>query len=328
MRRRELLFFMPCVVLRPTGAFAQSPQKTYRVGFLGATSRSIPAIAGYWAALEEALRELGYVQGRNLVVEYRGADGRQERLPGLARELVALNVDLIVAGTDTAALAAMSVTRTIPIVFVAAGDPVGVGLVASLARPGGNVTGLASFTDTVIGKQLELLAEVLPHIGSLAVIYSSSAAASALQLAATKDAISRFKMNARLHDLPSGRELEDVLRTIGQERPQALLVLPSVVTFLHRVRIAEFAAEKGIPTVHGLAAYVEAGGLMSYSFSYIANFRGGARYVDRILRGANPAELPVEQPTKFETIVNLRTARRIGLAIPRQVLLRADRVIE
>jgi len=274
------------------------------------------------------LRDLGYIQGKNLIIEYRGADGRQGRLGTLAAELVALRVDLIIAGTDTAAMAAMKATRSIPVVFVAAGDPVGVGLVASLARPGGNVTGLASFTDAVIGKQLELLAEVVPHLRSLAVIHSSSAGASALQLAATKDATGRFKLNARLHDVPGSQALEGVLRAIGEERPQALLVLPSVVTFLHRVRIAEFATEKRLPTVHGLAEYVDAGGLMSYSFSYMDNFRRSARYADRILRGANPAELPVEQPTKFETVVNMRTARQIGVTIPRQVLLRADRVIE
>lgn len=328
MNRRTLLLAIACGAALSVPAGAQSSERRYRVGFLGATSRSIPAIDGFWHALEEGLRDLGYIQGRNLIIEYRGADGRQERLSALAAELVALRVDLIIAGTDTAAIAAMKATRSIPVVFVAAGDPVGVGLVASLARPGGNVTGLASFTDAVIGKQLELLAEVVPHLRSLAVIHSSSAGASALQLAAAKDATGRFKLDARLHDVPGSEALEGVLRTIGEERPQALQVLPSVVTFLHRARIAEFATENRLPTVHGLAQYVEAGGLMSYSFSYIDNFRRSARYADRILRGANPAELPVEQPTKFEMIVNLRTARQIGVTIPYPMLLRADRVIE
>ena len=328
MNRRELLLVLACGAAVPVCAGAQSPEKRYRIGLLGATSRSIPAVDGFWRALEGELRDLGYVQGKNLVIEYRFADGRQERLIALAAELVALRVDLIIASTDTGAIAAMKATRSIPVVFVAAGDPVGVGLVASLARPGGNVTGLASFTDAIIGKQLEMLAEVVPHIRHLAVLYASSAAASGLHLATISNASGRFKLDVRLYDADSAGGLEAVLRAIGDHRPDALQVIPSVVTFVHRARIAEFAVEKRLPTVHGLAEYVAAGGLISYAFSYVENFRRSALYADRILRGADPAELPVEQPTKFEMVVNLRTARRIGVTIPPPMLLRADRVIE
>ena len=327
-RRRALLVALCATVLSPLRTAAQSPERVYRIGLLGSTSRKIPAVARFYRALEQGLRDLGYVEGRNLILEYRGAEGRQERLPQLAAELVALKVDLIIASTDTAALAAKDVSRTVPIVFVAAGDPVGIGLVESLARPGGNVTGFASFTETVVGKQFELLSEVVPGMSRLAVLYGSGAAASGVQLREIKTAGTRFKLEVRLHDVRAGEAMEDAFRAIRESGPEALQVLPSVTTFLHRARIAEFARAKRLPSVYGLAENVEAGGLMSYSFSYADNFRRSALYADKILKGARPADLPVEQPVQFELVVNLRTARDIGVSIPSSVLVRADRVIE
>jgi len=281
-----------------------------------------------WQAFEKGFQDLGYVEGRNLIIEGRFAEGREERLPGLAAELVALKVDIILAGNDLSALAAKNASGAIPIVFALAGDPVGIGLVKSLARPGGNVTGLASFTESTIAKQLELLVEAFPGIRHVAVIHSSRAAAASAQLTVLRDASAKMKLRVELHDMSAGPGLEGAFRTIAKARPDALQVLTSIPAFVERERIAQFAAARSLPAVYGLSEHVEAGGLMSYSISLTDNYRRAAGYVDKILKGAKPADLPVEQPSKFELTVNLKTARALGRTFAPSILLRADRMIE
>jgi putative tryptophan/tyrosine transport system substrate-binding protein len=323
IQRRTFLIAAGALAVAPF--FAEAQSRVYRIGWIASAAATDPALARYWQALGQRLRELDYVEGRNLLVERRYADGRFERFPALTSELVAQKVDVIIVGTDVAALAAKNVTGTIPIVFVAAGDPVGIGLVQSLRRPGGNVTGFASFTDVMIGKQMELLSEVVPRSRRVAVIYSSTGALR-MQLDAVKAAGVAQGLSISLHDLEAN--LEGAFRAIEQEKPDVLQILPAVGTFRHRVRIAEFAAARRLPAVYGLAEYADAGGLMSYSFSYVDNWRRAADYVDRILKGAKPGDLPVQQPTKFELVINLKTAKALGLEIPQRILLRADRLIE
>jgi putative tryptophan/tyrosine transport system substrate-binding protein len=314
--------------LLPRQAFAQRAKKVHRLGMLFNTSRGFLVNARITQVLEQTLRELGYIEGSNLTIERRYAEGREDRLAVLASEIAALNVDVILAGNDLTALAAKNATATIPIVFAAAGDPVGIGLVKSLARPGGNVTGFASFSETTIAKQLELLTEAFPGTRHIAVIHSSRAAASAMQLAALREASARLNLRVVLHDLSAGGGIEQVFRLIDEQPPQALQVLVSIPALLERARLAEFAAARSLPAVYGLSEHVEAGGLMSYSFSLVDNFRRAAGYIDKILKGATPADLPVEQPSKFELSLNLKAARALGRPFPTAILLRADRVIE
>lgn len=327
MDRRTFLVQVSALIALPLVAGAQPAGGVHRIGLLLSTSRATYP-AQFAQAFEQGLRELGYVEGRNLTIERRFADGNHERLSELAVELVDLKVNVIVAGSDVAALAARNASRTISIVFTAGGDPVGIGLVKSFARPGGNVTGLASFTDVMIGKQLELLRELLPPFGRLAVIRSSNAAAAAKQLAAVREASAALKLQMSLHDVKSVADWEGVSRAIERERPEALQVIPSITTFYLRKRIADFAAAQRLPAIYGVAEYVESGGLISYSFNFTNNWRRTAVYVDRILKGARPADLPVEQPTTLELVINLGTARALGISIPPSILLRANRVIE
>ena len=331
MNRRRLLLVLGAWIAEVTAlprAYGQPGNRKYRIGLLLSTSRQHITTAGIWSVFEQALRERGYVEGQNLVFEERKADGRLERLPALAADIAALKLDLIFTGNDTAAVALRKATATTPIVFAAAGDPVGIGLVQSLARPGGNATGLASFTDAMIGKQLELLREAFPQVRRLGVLYSSKTAAGAKQLQALEAARARLKVEAAVHDVSADGGLEAAFRAVEQQRPDALLVLVSISTFFERSRIAQFAAAKRLPAMYGLPENVEAGGLMGYSFSLADNFRRAAGYIDRILRGARPAEMPVEQPSKFELVINMKTARAIGVSVPQTLLLRADRVIE
>ena len=325
-RRRVLQISLGASLLAPLYALSQAVGKVHRIGLLAANPTSDPAIVRLHQGLLQRLRELGYKEGNNLLVERRSAEGQPEQFPRLAAELVALKVDVIVAGTDLAALAARKQTDSIPIVFVAAGDPVGIGLVKNLARPGGNVTGFASFTDVVISKQLELLADVVPNLRRVGVLHSSRTGAWSMQLSALRASAATRKLTLRLHELQA--DPEPALQEASQDRFDALLVLPSSDTFRHRTRIAEFAAARRLPAVYGIVEFVESGGLMSYAFNYADNFRRAADYVDKILKGANPADLPVQLPNKFELVINLRAANALGLNVPRPVLLRADRVIE
>jgi putative ABC transport system substrate-binding protein len=278
-------------------------------------------------ALRLGLRELGYIEGKTITVEWRYAEGKLDRLPELAGELVRLKVDLIVVTETTPALAAKSATSAIPIVMANVGDPVGAGLVASLARPGGNITGLATLAQEVVGKRLELLKEIIPKLSRVAVFGSSTSASSAQELKGAEPAAGALGIKLQLLDIVSSTGVESAFRAAGKERADAVLVLSSGTIANRRQEIAELAIKSRLPAIYYRPEFVEAGGLMSYGVSFTDVDRRAAIYVDKILKGAKPADLPVEQPTKFELIINLKTAKQIGLTIPPNVLARADRVI-
>jgi putative ABC transport system substrate-binding protein len=325
-RRRELLIALAASTFAPLRARAQPAGRVYRIGVLLVTDRATAAPNLH--PFEPGLRELGYVEGRNLVIEWRAAEGRLDRLPALAAELVALRVDLIVAGANQPAVAAKNATDAIPIVFVVAIDPVGQGLVKSLARPGNNVTGFASLGDAIIGKQLELLREAIPRMKRLAVIRNPGDAGNVQYLAALRVASTAMNLQTRIHEVSGEADLEGAFLAMKQERPEGLQVFLDPITYIHRKRIADFAAAQRLPAIYGLATYVEAGGLMSYATSYVEHYRRTVAYVDKILKGAKPADLPVQQPTTLELVVNLKTARALGITMPQTILLRADRVID
>ncbi|HVE48703.1 MAG TPA: ABC transporter substrate-binding protein [Casimicrobiaceae bacterium] len=304
-------------------ATAQPLAKMHRVGYLAVGS----AERGLQNPFRDGLRELGWIEGRNVVIEYRFAEGRPERLPELAAELVRSNVDIIVAQPTPAAMAAKNSTRSIPIVMMNVGDPVGVGLVASLARPGGNVTGVAY--DVGLGtftKQLELLKEAIPGVRRVAVISNPTNPAQAL---AIKNLVAAKSLELRLalHEARSADDLEPVFARIAGERPDALLVVAEALFDLQRTRVAELALKHRLPTMHGIRENVIAGGLMFYGPSISDNARRGATFVDRILKGAKPGDLPVEQPTKFELVFNQKTATALNLTIPQSLLGRADEIV-
>jgi putative ABC transport system substrate-binding protein len=307
---------------------AQTSGKLHRIGLLFVTNHAITKAIGNLPPFERALREYGYVEGGNLLIEWRGAEGRTERLPRLAAELVALKVDVIVAGAEAAAVAAKDATQTIPVVFVAAGDPVGLGLVKALSRPGGNVTGFSSFGQTLVPKRLELLREMYPRMTRLAALHQPGDSASMQHVRATRALTGASNLSVTVHEFTAPAELETALQGIEKARPEALMVFPSSLTFIHRKRICEFAAEQGLPAIYPFGLYMDHGGLMSYGFSFPDNYRRAAEYVHRILKGARPADLPVQEPVKFELVINLKTADQIGAQIPASLRLRADRAIE
>ncbi len=314
------------VLVAPLAAEAQQLAKAPRIGFLGGASPS--AAAHLLDAFRQGLRELGYVEGQNIVIEYRWAEGRQERLLGLAAELVGLKVDVIVAPITTAALAAKNATTTIPIVMMVVNEPVRVGLVASLARPGGNITGLAAISDELWPKQLELLKETVPMVSRVAVLWNPANPSHGPALKGIVVAARSLGKQPQLHEARGPDEFDSAFAAMTRARAGALLVVADTLFFLHRTRIADLAMKARLPAIYGLREHVEVGGLMAYAADYADLYRRGATYVDKILKGARPAGLPVEQPTKFELVINLKTAKALGLAIPRSVLLRANRVTE
>lgn len=319
--------FLAAAVLLCFAARADAQERTYRLAILSGGGSSDPAGVPIWNAVFGRLAELGYREGRNLVVERRFAEGRLERLPALAAELVALKPDVIFASTTPPSLAAAKATSTIPIVFSAVSDPVGMGLVQSLARSGNNVTGASSQNAEIQSKRLQLLREVFPSASRVAVLYNPLNAAELPIVATLQEAAKTFGIALRLLGATSGQELPGVFETLQAERPDALYVIESQFTFLHRGRIIESAERIRMPGVYGLTQFADAGGLMSYSFNLLAVNRAAANYVDRILRGARPTDLPVEQPTSFELVLNLRAAKALGVSFPPGLLLRADRVI-
>jgi putative ABC transport system substrate-binding protein len=274
------------------------------------------------------LRELGYVEGKNIAIEWRYAEGKFDRLPGLAAELVSLNVDVIVTAGPMDTRAAKEATSTIPIVMTWDQDPVGSGFVASLARPGGNVTGLSSLAPEISGKQLELLKDIVPRLSRAAFLGNSKEPGNAQALKETEAAARSFGVQLQYLDLLAPKDLETIVASATNGRAQAILVLTSPVTFVHRTQVARLAVEHRLPAIYHRRQFVEDGGLMSYGVSQNDLDRRAATYVDKILKGAKPADLPVEQPTKFEFVINLKTAKQIGLTIPPNVLGRADRVIK
>ena len=307
-------------------ASAQQLTKVPRIGYLAATSPSINPTR--IEAFRQGLVDLGYVEGKNIVIEWRFAEGKPDRLPTLAAELVRLNVDVIVSGGSTANRAAKDATSTIPIVMSQDNDPVANGFVASLARPGGNITGLATLRSELSGKRLELLTEIVPKLSRVAVLGSSSNPGNAQSLKETELAAGAFGVKIQYLDVLGLSDIESAFRAASKERASAVLVLASPILNSRRTQVVELAAKRRLPAVYDRREFVEDGGLMSYGVSVFDLDRRAATYVDKILKGAKPADLPVEQPTKFEFIINLKAAKQIGLTVPPNVLARADRVIK
>ena len=321
------------ITIAPLMAEAQQAGKVYRLGILSNSPPTTPEVSRNWESFWQGLRERGWVEGQNILMEARYAEGRVERFSSLAAELVSLKPDLIVAVPGTwAGHAAKQATNTI--VFVYGFDPVGAGLVASLVRPGGNITGLTVAAGLqIVGKQLELLKEAVPRVSRVAVLTEGVSAAEVRGSATTllseaHVAAKALAVKLQVLEVRSPNELESAFAAMTKEHAGALLVLPHSLTFVHAKRIAELAAKSRLPAVYGFRESAESGGLMAYAGSAPDMFRRAATYVDRILKGAKPADLPVERPTKFELIINMRTAKTLGLTIPQSVLLRADQVIQ
>jgi putative ABC transport system substrate-binding protein len=325
LKRREFITLLGGAAAWPLAARAQQQGKVRTIGFLGAAT---PSAASQWvAALVLRLRELGWIEGRTLAIEYRWAEGDDNRLVEIAAEFVRLNVDVIVTWGTASVLAAKRATSAIPIVFASAGDPVGTGLVASLVRPGGNVTGSSNQAADVAGKRLELLREVIPQLRHLAILANIGSPIGVLQLGEAQKAARALGLEVTALEIVRAQDITPALETL-KGRAEALYIASEALVFTHRIRIHTLAVAARLPTVHDYREYVEAGGLMSYGPNFPAFFRRAGDFVDKILRGTNPADLPVEQPTQFDFVLNVTTARALGLKIPESLLLRADELIE
>jgi putative ABC transport system substrate-binding protein len=327
--RRTFLAGTGAVLLAaPLAAGAQQAGKVYRIGILANVPLADPEGARLWGAFIQGLRELGYVEGKNITIEWRFSGGKYERLPELAADLVRLKVDVIVAPATQNVAVAKQATGTIPIVMTGSGDPVGSGLVVSLARPGGNVTGLAVLSTEIVGKQLELLKEMVPKVSRVAILWNPTNPPHRRALEAAK--IAAHSLGIQLDALEAQRpdDLERAFAAMTRERAGALLVLRDGMFLLHSKRIVDLAAKSRLPAMSEGKDELANGGLMAYGPSLSESFRRAATYVDKILKGAKPADLPVEQPTKFELVINLKTAKALGLTIPQSLLARADEVIQ
>ena len=322
MDRRTFLGTLASGLLAvPLAAEAQQPRgKSARIGLLG----DVPPFLD--EAFRQGLRELGYIEGQNIVIEHRSPEWKYERLPGLAADLVRLKVDVIVAASPAATKAAKHATSTIPIVFTVSGDPVAEGFVASLARPGGNITGLATISPDLVGKQLEMLKGIAPMVSRVAVLQNPNTHRGVLRQAEG----SARGLGVQLHILEARTpsEIETAFATMSSQRMEGILVLRDAVFRAQRTQITALAAKNRLPAVYGLREEAEAGGLIAYGASVPQLYRRAAAYVDKILKGAKPGDLPIEQPTKFELVINLKTAKALGLTIPQSLLQRADQVIE
>jgi putative tryptophan/tyrosine transport system substrate-binding protein len=325
VRRREFITLLGGAAAWPLAARAQQAGKLSTIGFLGPNTRS--AASEWVAALVQRLRELGWIEGRTITIEYRWAEGRAERFAQIAAEFVRLKVDVIVTYGTAPTLAAKQATAVIPIVFAVAGDPVGTGLVASLARPGGNVTGLSGQTAETAGKRLELLREIVPGLGRLAVMSNVGNPISVLELGEVQAAARALGLEVTTSELRRAEDISPAFDAL-KGRADALYVCSDPLVNTHRIRVNTLALAARLPTIHLFREYVEAGGLMSYGPNILDLYRRAAGLVDKILRGAKAADLPVEQPTKFDLIINLTTAKALRLKIPEAFLLRADEVIE
>ena len=328
MRRREFIALVGGAIASPMGARAQQKAgKVPRIGYLGVTSASDrPALLD---AFRQRLRELGWVEGQNIGIDYRYAEDRVDRLPDLAAELVRLKVDLIVSLGTQGVTAAKNATETIPIVMIAVRDPVGTGLIASLARPGGNVTGVSGYAGLEsVAKQLELLRETVPKIRRVAILSNPTNAYHQLAIREVNDAARSLGVQLQFLEARGPNEFDGAFAAMAKERVGALLVLSDVMFNSHRTRLADLAARSRLPAAYGVKESVEAGGLMSYGPSFLDLYRRGAAYVDKILKGEKPADLPVEQPTKFELVINLKAAKALGLEVPPLLIAQADELIE
>jgi len=325
MRRREFITLLGGVAVTwPLAANAQS--KTPRIGFMGNSTAALEA--NLVDAFREGLREHGYEEGRNIVIEYRWADGKYERFPALVAELIAGNVEVIVTAGTPAALAMKKATTTVPLVMVAVGDPVGTGLVPSLARPGANLTGLSSVAPDLEGKRLQLLREVVPALSHVAMFINSLNPFHVSSMRQARAAAQTMGIKLQLHDIRKSEDLDDAFAAIRKERPDAVLILADRVFLHNRERMIDFTKEQRLPNVNAYKELVEVGGLMSYGPSYEDMHKRAAIYVDKILKGAKPADLPIEQPSKFTFIVNLKAAKALGVTVPSQLLGLADELID
>jgi putative ABC transport system substrate-binding protein len=322
---RKVIICLLTTALLSTVPFveAQQPPKVPRIGLLGQAPPTDPQVE----AFRQGLHDLGYVAGKNILIEYRHTEGKPDRLPGLAAELVRLKLDVIVVSGALATSAAKNATREIPIVMAVAGDPVGSGHVASLGRPGGNITGLTNLAPELGGKRLELLKEVIPGLSRVAVLSDPTNPIFKLQLSEVESAAPALKLQLQILEVRESNDFDSAFGSAKKGRAGAVSTLASAFLGGHRKKIVDFAEKSRLPTMYHSSGFVEVGGLMSYGVNNSALYRRAAYYVDKILKGTKPADLPVEQPTKFEFIINLKTAKQIGLTIPPNVLARADKVI-
>jgi putative ABC transport system substrate-binding protein len=324
---RKITVLILCAMLLAlcASAAAQQPTKVSRIGYLVANFPTTNPARN--EAFRQGLRDLGYVEGKSIVIEWRYAEGKPDRLPALAAELVRLKVDVIVTAGPAGTRPAKEATSTIPIVMGFDNDPVGNGFVASLARPGGNITGLSTLAPEISGKQLELLKEIVPRLSRVAVLGHSTEPGNAQALREVEVASGAFGVQLQHLDVRDPKDIETAFQAATKGRADAILMLNSPVLNPHRTQVVNLAVKSRLPVIYGQSEFVEAGGLMTYSASFTDLFRRAAVYVDKILKGAKPADLPVEQPIKFELIINLKAAKQIGLTIPPNVLVRADKVI-
>ena len=323
---RTVLALIGFILASSHFAEAQQPKKVLRIGIL--FGGRPPAVSDRLEAFRQALNELGYVEGKNIVIEARYAEGKLDQLPALASELVRLNSDVIVTGGPQSTRSAKNATSTIPIVMGQDSDPVGSGFVASLARPGGNISGLSNFNAELGGKRLELLKEIVPKLSRMTVIGNSTEPANALFLKEAHLGAAALGIKLQYADVRGTKDLEAGFLEATKGRADAVLVLAASILFSQRTKIADLAAKRQLPAMYISREFVEDGGLISYGTSVPDLFRRAAIYADKILKGANPGDLPIEQPTKFELVINLKAAKQIGLAIPANVLARADKVVK
>jgi putative tryptophan/tyrosine transport system substrate-binding protein len=328
MRKARVLSILFVVVLLAVAviAEAQQPKKIPRIGFLGTSSPS--AISTRVEGFRQGLRENGYVEGQNIAIEYRWAEGKLDRLPKLAADLVSHKVDIIVTHGDAAIRALKQATKTIPIVVGVTGDLVVTGHAASLARPGGNITGFVDTSPDLSGKRLELLKEILPKVSRIAILWNAANPVKVLDFKETEAAAQALGLKLQSLEVKASQDFENKFKIATTQRSGALVVLQDALTTANTKSIVDFAAKNRLPAMYGSSEVVDVGGLMSYAANLHDLFRRTAVYVDKILKGAKPADLPIEQPTKFEFIINLKAAKQIGLTIPPNVLARADRVIQ
>ena len=327
-RRQFIGTLTGALLASPLAARAQQAAKVYRLGLLGGSPPNSPGGRRAWEGFFQGMRELGYVEGQNILVEGRFYGDHTERLPALAAELVQLKVDVIVAGAAPAPEAAQRATSTIPIVMAIHSDPVGSGLVVSLAKPGKNVTGLSTLGPELTGKRLQLLKEAVPGISRVAVLSNPTDTTQALLLREAQVAARSLKAHLQVLEARAPSDFAGAFSAMTKERAGGVLVLTSSMFYDQRTRIAELAARSRLPAIYTVKDYAEAGGLMAYGVNLGEGFRRAATYVDKILKGARPADLPVEQPTKFDLVINLKTAKALGLTIPPSLLQGADEVIQ
>jgi len=327
MQRREFITLRSGIVAAwPLAARAQQPAKIPRIGFLGNSTATMEA--NLIGPLRDGLRELGYEEGRNVIIEFRWADGKYDQFPALVAELLAAKVDVIITAGTPATLAIKKATSTVPLVFIAVGDPVGTGVVPNLGRPGGNITGLSSIAPDLEGKRLELLREVVPKLSHVAFFLNPANAFHTASMRQARVAAQSLGIKLQPMEVNKSEQLDGAFASIVKEKPDALLILADRIFLHNRKRMMEFAIQQRLPSVNAYRELVEAGGLISYGPSYEDMHRRAAVYVDKILKGTKPADLPIEQPTKFTLLINLKTAKTLGLTVPPTLVARADELIE